>query len=198
LTLAKVEAQPDVDVAGAEQAHDRARRNLDAFRQKREADDLAERVRTNDLVLAILAPDGLRGRKLARVVEAFNASLRPLSETAVWADVTVDAAMSLAYGGRPYALLSTSEQYRVRAVLQTAMARLDGSDMIVLDAADVLDGTTRSGLFAMIEESDLAALVCMTLTRREQVPDLAAAELGASYWIEDGIAQPLPRSSRPH
>jgi hypothetical protein len=191
--LAKAAAQPEVDIAGAERAHDRARRNLDAFRQKREAGDLAERVRTNDLVLAILAPDGLRGRKLARVVEAFNASLKPLCEAADWADVTVDAAMSLAYGGRPYALLSTSEQYRVGAVLQAAMARLDGSDMIVLDAADVLDGTTRSGLFAMIEESGLASLVCMTLTRREQVPDLAAAELGASYWIEDGIAQPLPQ-----
>jgi hypothetical protein len=30
----------------------------------------------------------------------------------------------------------------------------------------------------------------MTLTRREQVPDLAAIGLGASYWIADGIAQP--------
>jgi hypothetical protein len=79
----------------------------------------------------------------------------------------------------------------VRAIVQVAMAKLDGSDMVVLDAADVLDGTTRSGLFAMLEESGLPALVCMTLTRREQVPDLAASELGASYWIEDGIGQPL-------
>ena len=37
----------------------------------------------------------------------------------------------------------------------------------------------------------MPALVCMTLSRREQVPDLAAAELGTSYWIEGGVAQPL-------
>jgi hypothetical protein len=99
--------------------------------------------------------------------------------------------MTLAYGGRAYRRSSTSEQYRVRAVVAVAMAKLDGSDMVVLDAADVLDGTTRSGLFALLDEAGLDALVCMTLTRREQVPDLAASELGASYWIEDGIAQPL-------
>jgi hypothetical protein len=88
-------------------------------------------------------------------------------------------------------LCSTSEQYRVRAVLQVAMADLDHSAMVVLDAADVLDGPTRSGLFALLVEASMPALVCMTLSRREQVPDLAAAELGASYWIEGGVAQPL-------
>ena len=71
------------------------------------------------------------------------------------------------------------------------MAQLDGSAMVVLDAADVLDGPTRSGLFALLEEAGLPALVCMTLSRREQLPDLAAAGLGASWWIEDGVAQPL-------
>jgi hypothetical protein len=71
------------------------------------------------------------------------------------------------------------------------MAKLDGSDMVVLDAADVLDGTTRSGLFAMLEESGLDALVCLTLTRPEQCPDLAAADLGCSYWIEAGVTRPL-------
>ena len=114
-----------------------------------------------------------------------------LCDAAEWKDVAVDPAMTLTYGGRPYALLSTSEQYRVRAVLAVAMARLDGSDLVVIDAADVLDGETRSGLFAMLEEAELAALVCMTLTRRGQCPDLAELGLGCSYWIEAGVCDAL-------
>jgi hypothetical protein len=87
--------------------------------------------------------------------------------------------------------LATSEQYRVRAVLQVAMAHLDKSAMVVLDAADVLDGTSRSGLFAMLEESQLPAIVCMTLTKREQMPDLETAGFGMSYWLDSGVAQTL-------
>jgi hypothetical protein len=181
---------PDIDVDSAEQAYNRAQRDLEAFRQKREADDLAERIRDNDLVLGILAPDGLRAKKLARILEIFNRSLEPLCQAAEWRPVLIDAAMTLTYGGRPYMLLSTSEQYRVRAVLQVRMAQ-QGSEMVVIDEADILDGTMREGLFAMIAESGLSALVCMTLSRRAQMPDLAAAELGASYWIEDGIALPM-------
>jgi hypothetical protein len=63
--------------------------------------------------------------------------------------------------------------------------------MVVLDAADVLDGPARSGLFAMLDEAAIPALVCLTLTRREQMPDLAAAGMGSSYWIESGIVRPL-------
>jgi hypothetical protein len=188
-------APPDENAHDAEDAKaavDEAERRLAAWRQKVLADDLRDQVKSNEALLDILAPDGLRAKKLARVLDAFNGTqLAPLCDAADWKTVTVDPAMTLAYGGRRYGLLSTSEQYRVRAVVAVAMAKLDGSDMVALDAADVLDGTTRSGLFALLDEAAIPALVAMTLTRREQVPDLAASELGCSYWIEDGIAQPL-------
>jgi hypothetical protein len=184
------EAEVDVEAARIEAAA--AEQRLKGFRQKREADDLHDKIMTNNAVMDILAPDGLRAKKLSHVLELFNmAQLGRLSLAAGWNQVTVDAETTLAYGGRPYALLSTSEQWRVRAVLQVAMARLDGAAMVVLDAADVLDGPTRSGLFDLLDEAGLPALICMTLSRREQVPDLEAAGLGMSYWIEDGVAQPL-------
>jgi hypothetical protein len=63
--------------------------------------------------------------------------------------------------------------------------------MVVIDAADVLDGTTRSGLVAMLEDAGLPALICLTLSRREKMPDLATAGLGASYWLDQGVALPL-------
>jgi hypothetical protein len=185
-------AEAEIDVGAAKAEVDAAQQRLTGFRQKRDADDLHDKIMTNNAVIDILAPDGLRAKKLGHVIELFNeAQLGPLSLAAGWNQVAVDAAMTIAYGGRPYALLSTSEQYRVRATLQVAMARLDGSAMVVLDAADVLDGPTRSGLFDLLDEAGLPALVCLTLTRREQVPDLAADGLGISYWLESGVAQPL-------
>ena len=54
-----------------------------------------------------------------------------------------------------------------------------------------LDAPTRSGLFSMLGQAELSAVVCMTLSRREQVPDLARAGLGESYWLDDGVLEPL-------
>ncbi len=171
-----------------------AEARLLAWQRKNEADRLQVQISGNEKLLDILAADGLRAQKLARVLDLFNTRLGELAQVAEWGPVTIAPDMTLAYGGRPYPLLSTSEQYRVRAVLQVAMARLDNSAMVVLDAADVLDGTTRSGLFALLEDSGLPALVCMTLTRRQQVPDIAAAGLGQSYWLEGGNCTALSRA----
>ena len=114
-----------------------------------------------------------------------------MTDAAGWKVVAIAPDMALTYGGRPYALLSTSEQYRLRAVLQAAIARLAGADLVVIDAANVLDAPTRSGLFSMLGQAELSAVVCMTLSRREQVPDLARAGLGESYWLDDGVLEPL-------
>jgi len=185
-------AEAEVDVEAARIDVEGAEQRLKGFRQKRDADDLHDKIMTNNTVIDILAPEGLRTAKLKRVLEAFNETqLANLADAAGWQPVSLDPEMRLSYGARPYALLSTSEQYRVRAVLQVAMARLDGSAMVVLDAADVLDGPTREGLFDLLTEVGLPALVCLTLTRPEQVPDLAAAGLGMSYWLDSGVVRPL-------
>lgn len=180
------------DVSAAQAELERAEKVLAGWRAKREADDLHERIASNEAVLALLAADGLRARKLARVLDLFNGTLGALSAAAGWRAVGLQIAdMMPAYAGRPYALCSTSEQYRVRAVLAVAMAQIDASAMVVLDAADVLDAPTREGLFALLADAQMPALVCMTLSRKQQVPDLAALGLGASYWVEGGIAEPL-------
>ena len=184
-------------IAAESSAVTRAENRLAQFRKKRDADEIHRRIAGNDQILDLLAPDGLRGRKLAQVLDAFNRGpLAELAEAAGWRSVALDPVMALTYGGRPYALLSTSEQYRVRVVLQVAMAQLDGSPVVVIDAADVLDAPTRAGLVHMIRASHLHALVCMTLSRVDQLPDLAEAGFGASYWIEAGRAEPMANGGR--
>ncbi|MGE3279935.1 MAG: hypothetical protein AB7H90_00995 [Alphaproteobacteria bacterium] len=169
-----------------------AEKRRDALNTKLQADEIRDRIATNDLVLDILAPDGLRARKLRDVLDLFNSGqLAPLCDAAEWKRIEITPEMAVTYGGRDYRILSASEQFRVRVVLQVATARLDGSAMCVVDAAEILDAPARSQLFALLEEARLCALIAMTLSRPNQVPDLAAAGLGVSVWIERGIAHPI-------
>jgi len=183
-----VEAGTDERAAAQRVAQTEA--HLALLKQKHDADDIHRRIETNERVIELLAPDGLRAKKLARVIEAFvETQLRPLSEAAGWQAIGIDTDTHITYGGRPYPLLSSSEQYRVRSTLQLAMASIDGSAMVVLDGADILDAPSRPGLFAMIDKTQTHALVCMTLPRREMVPDLAQWGMGRSYWLAGGSVE---------
>lgn len=140
----------------------------------------------NKKLIDMLAPDGLRRKAMQRDMTAFNARLKTLSEAAGWPVVAVEPDFDLSLGGRSYHLLSKSMQYRADVTLQVACAQVDGSAMVVIDGADILDKGGRNGLFGMLSEAAIPALVTMTLSAPKLVPDLAAAGLGRSYWIADG------------
>jgi hypothetical protein len=194
-----------VDPAATRAALDRAESYNAEVRAKRRADEIADRIAGNEIVLDLLAPDGLRARKLGAVVELFNERLAWLCAAAGWRPLTIDTELELAYGGRRYPLLSASEQFRVRVILQVAMAKLDGSALVLIDAADILDGPGRADLFELLRTAGVPAIVCMTLARREQAPDLAVAGLGRTYWIEGpadvaralgaGVTAPIERQA---
>lgn len=185
-----VETGTDVDTASA--ALGRAEKRLNEFRAKQQAAEIHAKIEGNEIAIELLAGDGLRAKKLENVLGVFvRAQLQPLCEASRWGAVTIDVGGNIAYSGRAYALLSTSEQYRVRAILAVAMAQLDGSRLLVFDGADILDAPSRSGLFGLINAAGLPALVCMTAPRRGQVPDLAALGSGASYWLAGGVLEPL-------
>jgi hypothetical protein len=184
-----VEAGTDITTAEAQLKAAESR--LAEFRTKKEADRIHRLVEGNEIVIGLLSPDGLRATKLAQVLDVFNTELAALCETARWSAVRLDDAGGISYGDRPYGLASTSEQYRVRVTLAVAMAKLDGSDLVIVDGADILDAPSRSGLFTLLDQVGVPALVCMTLPRREMLPDLAAAGIGRSYWLTGGNAEPL-------
>jgi hypothetical protein len=185
-----VEAGTNIEAAQAALA--KAEKRLSEFHVKRDADDLHEKIENNEIVLGLLAPDGLRASKMrVRLKNFVDHDLAELTQSAGWPSVEISPDLALFSHGIPYALLSTSEQYRVRAVLQLAMARLEGADAVIVDGADILDAPSRSGLFQMLIQVAIPALVCMTLSRRDQVPDLAKLELGRSYWLAGGVLEPL-------
>jgi hypothetical protein len=167
-------------------------RDLAMVKQAAEATTLYRRWLGAHLKLEALAPAGLRARKLGEATQAFNEGvLAPLSEAAGVDRVNLTRELSVRLGERPYRLVSESQQFLARAVLQLAQARLDGSTMVVIDRADILDGPGKSGLFAMLRDAMIPALVAMTATRPEQLPDLEAAGLGQSMWIEGAVARPF-------
>ena len=168
-----------------------AEEQLRIFKAKFTSEHLHASIERNQIVIDALAPEGLRKVKLTGALSGFNDALETLTNAADYKRVTIDEDMNIRMAGRLYALLSASEQYRARAVLQTALAIKDGSDIVILDGADILDVDGRNGLFSMIaavsQDSTIQFIVGMTINRPDQVPDLSDMGLGASFWIENGI-----------
>lgn len=144
-----------------------------------------QQIQKNQTLLDVLAPNGLRQQVLASRLGSFNAALGKICDAASWARVFVEPDMSITFGGRPYLLLSESEKFRARVTLQLALADLDASDVVVIDAADILDRAGRNGLFAALKLCELKAVVCMTMNRAEDVPPIGKAGIGRAYWLDD-------------
>lgn len=182
-TAAEVDAAREA-VAKAEKAHAAANAKL-------RADRIHGQIARNAKLIEILAPDGLRRRKLAAGLESFNADLAELCASAGWPAVRLDEELSAHYGAEPYWNCSESQQMRVRITLQVAIAQADQSSAVLIDRADMLDQKGRNGLFGMLKAAGLPALVLMTANVPDKVPDLRRAGLGASYWLDGGALSPI-------
>lgn len=153
--------------------------NLDMKRRATEAAELHERIARQIEIVGLLAETGLRQTALVEALGGLASELLDVTRTAGWRPVTVDADMSISYGGRPVSLCSAGEQYRVRAALQIVAARRDGSDAVILDGADILDAPGRNGLMRAV--TGMPAVIGMTL-KRDDVP-AKLIEMGRAVWV---------------
>ena len=178
-----------------EHAREEVRRTEDdllAFRAHRDARATHRSIIENDGVVEALKPDGLRLKKLRAAVLDFNAQLVAICVKAGWGRVRLDEGLAISYDDRPLSLVSASQRFRASVAVQLALAVLDRSAVVVIDAADILDVAGRNGLVKMLREfDDVAALVCMTMKRLD-VPFNG----GLSYWLEDGEAQQVKEVGR--
>lgn len=169
--------------------HD-ARRRLEAFRQKEEADSINRSALQGIALAGILAPEGLRQTKFVGAIDTINHALARLSEAAKWQKVEMDRDLNMTYGGRHYSVCSGGEKYRIRAVLQTAMAEIDGSTALIFDWDVAMDVAGYRGLVLLAKAAGKEAVIAAVLTR-DQVPNLAEAGLGRTYWLADGKAEAI-------
>ena len=162
-----------------------AQLRLKAFTAKHEADRLHASVTVNQELLSHIAPGGVRADVLTKALTGFNAVMGELSAVAKWGKVQIEGDFSFSYSGTPYYLCSQSEQYRVRVIVQVAMAVKECSSMVVIDGADILDKAGRNGLFKLLMSRQIAAVIGMTI-EEDAVPNLAKSGTGRSYWIGAG------------
>lgn len=195
--LEKIEAQQKkgntgADVEKCRETLAKAEGNLKAFQDERQATQLHTEIMSLAGIVNALAPDGLRKRRMTRAIEKFNAELlRPIAEKASFNEIKLDEELQPTYRGTLYGLASASEKFRVKTVLQIAMAMLDKSQVVLIDGADVLDQPGRNGLFEMLSKLTIPSIVAMTLSSPDKAPDLEQAGLGQTYWIMDGMCKPL-------
>jgi len=182
-------------VQRARQAVSIAQGRLDAFTRKTRADRLQNSILQNAAIVSALESAGVRQDKLNDSVNRFLIeSVAPLYNMARWEKLEISQDMSLSYGGRAWPLLSESEKFRVRVLLQIAIALREGASALIIDAADILDKMGRNGLIALLRHAALPALVCMTIPTPKEMPNLKAAGLGESLWIRDGVTVPLSQA----
>ena len=141
------------------------------------------------LIADALAPDGIPAELLAAALDPINAHLLDFSNMAEWSDVLINCDMGIMAGGRPYALLSESEQWRADALIGAAIAELSSLRLLVLDRFDVLDAKGREDalywLDGMAADGVIdSAIVAGTL---KTLPG-GLPETIQGVWIEDGKA----------
>jgi hypothetical protein len=179
------EARAALQTAGAD---------LLRFKRKQDAEAAYQRWNANDVFCAVLSPgpQGLRAKKLAEATLSFNSAiLLPLCTAAGWGRVEITEDFRVTLEGRVFPLLSDSDQMRVRIVLQVAMAKIDGSSMIVIDRAEALDAANKKKLMGLLIDQNICSLICMVVAAPSAVPDLAKAGVGTTLWISDAVAVPI-------
>lgn len=184
------------DEACARNNHNEACHHLEVWVRWKHATEAHQKVCAFVSACKVLAPDGLRKTKLAETLNRFNGHLDALCEVADIETVEIDGDLAITMGGRPYASLSTGEQYLARIVLQMEASSLDGSSVIVVDIDRPLDRWALEGIINLLHQRAKAlVLVAVTLTEPREAPDLSclAESTGRSvtYWVSDGIATPM-------
>lgn len=160
------------------------------YRTKQAVDEISANLKLNITIVEALAPEGVRMEKLTKALESFNAALQEIGGAAGWQPTVVTNKLEVTYNGYPTAICSKSEVYRAQTVLQMAIAKIDGSSVIVIDGADILDRRGRNGLFGALMKIQLPSLVCMTIDAREKLPDISKIG-GKSYWLADNRTEEI-------
>lgn len=169
-----------------------AQGRLDAFAKKTKADRLKASILQNVDIVAALDSTGIRQDKMNSKIKTFVDGVVNLrAETAQWMPVEIGSDMALSYDGKAWAILSESERYRVRVLFQLAAAFIDGSQAVIIDGADILGSAGRNGLMVLLKTIGINAIVCMTIPHRGNVPNLAKAGIGTSYWIANQSLESL-------
>lgn len=199
--LAELEAMPrtnSAELAEARQAQAKAEAVLDAVRAWEQAKAIFADWQRSQPIIEALAPTGVRAKRVAEAIAAFNDRLAQISARAGFGTVALDASTDATLNGRAFSLLSESERWRVNLVLTLALAQMEQAAVVLVDRLDVLHPQARPGVFMALHEVGIPAVVGCTAKDSAQLPPLHKAKVpgtdevfGATYWLEGGRLAPV-------
>ena len=185
-------SQEEDTLAADRAALAKAEMRAQCFKMFTESHRAAAQIADNQVIIDLLDETGLRRTKLAQSLTAFQESfLAPICLSFGMPEVEMGADLDIALSGTPFAMLSASEQFRVKTVLQLAIAQLEKASLVIIDGADILDQGGRGKLLQAVLKVGIPAIICMTLAKPEAAPNLAAVGAGVTYWIEGNTCRPV-------
>lgn len=184
------------DGAAVEKARgnlDEARTELQHYENMLSAARQAKAYALNQVLRHAVEPAGVRGKKLADKVEAFNLTLAKQSALFGCADVQIADDFEVNMGGRRYGLLSESEGLRADVITMVALAQTSNPAILLVDRLDLLDGGSRLGMLKVLRSTGLPSIVAMTTLKVENCPDLAGNDMGNVFWMDAGTLEETDR-----
>lgn len=196
--LAQAEGKPLQDeeaIAAQRTVVANAEAMLRAVQQYHECQRIYIDICRNTAFVEALEPQGVRMAVLRRKIGELNADLKKVCDLAKFEPVTVeaeDAELEIFYGDRMAKLASKSERWRTEFAFAVVFAQREGSPLLLLDELDIINNDDRAPIVMALNKLGLNALICMTAKSRDKdVPDLKRANLGATWWMENGELSPL-------
>lgn len=182
LETANTEGATDEQIEAAQHDVDDISYKLSLIESIEKAESMAASIIQSKLIASALASDGVRQTVLVSRLSEANSGMAKICKAANYPAIEITPELEFTYNGRAFNLLSESEAYRVRVVSQLYLSKQDGSHLVVIDRADLLDKSGRNGLFKAVKNTGIPALICMTLDDPLPLP----AAVGRSYWVEGG------------
>lgn len=166
--------------------------------QRARAVDLVKMAKEKNLEITVgektaevLNPGGLRRQVLMKRMDAFNKRLANISAIAKWGTVKVDGNFVLRLDGRHYVVLSGAQRLAADITVQIAIAMVTKAAMMVIDTADTFVGPNRNKLFTVLNKVKVPVIVGMSMPNPAKVPNLAAMDMGHTYWVDKGVLRPI-------
>lgn len=171
---------------------ERAKIRLNAYKRKTEADRIFASFKRNEHLVTALSDKGLRKKKAAEALNTFNDEyLANVCDLADWPPVKVHPDMTITYDGRDITYLKGSALFRCQVALQVAVSYAQRAEILIIDAADILDGEGRSQFLEMLGAFSWVTLMSCTKDSVDDCPSFREAGIGISYWLEENTSKEI-------
>lgn len=170
-------------LARARMAH---REAADAQKAQEARQEAAREVEALEALVEALGPKGRRVAALEAALADFTAGINEALPPGLSVAFALEP-WKVLVNGRPAALLAQSEELRVGAILGAALAAQGSLGVVLVDAFDLLDQTTRrettGALRAMAAALDLQVVIAATRDQPSTAPDTDAMR---AIWLGEG------------